>query len=253
MGTEQTREVKSVGRAFEILERLEEDGPTSVTTIASDLHMPVSTVHNHLSTLVDEGYVRNSGGTYELGLRFLELGGHVRNETELFEHGRSPVDQLAAETGELANLMIEEGGRGIHIYLARGDEAFQFDTHAGMRFYLHNNALGKAILSGFPPSRVDEVVEQHGLPATTENTVSEREVLDQRLDTIRERGYAFDDEERLDGLRCVAAPISVDERVVGSVSVSGPASRLKGDRFREELPEKVVRTADLIGIQIEYP
>lgn len=177
MATEESSGIKSVRRAFDVVDTFRERGPSTVSDIALALDIPVSTVHNHLSTLTDQGYVRNADGTYELGFRFLELGGHVRNESPIYQHGRPPINELANETGELANLMVEEDGKGVHIYLARGAEAFAFDTHAGMRFHLHNNALGKAILSGCSSEQVDEIVAQHRLPATTENTISDRETL----------------------------------------------------------------------------
>lgn len=237
---------------LELLSAIHERGGASVEALAAALGRPTDDVERHLALLETEQYVSETDDGYRIGFRLLEFGGQVRNESVLYRQGRSEIDELAAETGEQANLMTEEYGYGVHLYLAKGAKAVTFDTHAGKRFHLHNNALGKAILSELPPQRVDEIVDRHGLPKTTPETITDRETLKQELARIRDRGYATDDEERLDGLRCVAAPVTVDGDAMGAVSVSGPATRIKGERFEETLPEKVVRTADLLGLNISY-
>ena len=78
--------------------------------------MSKSGIHNHLSTLREHGYVIKQGNEYSLSLQFLSLGGHVRNRSPLYRHGRSKIDQLAADTGMLANLTTEESGRAVYLY-----------------------------------------------------------------------------------------------------------------------------------------
>jgi DNA-binding IclR family transcriptional regulator len=244
--------VHSVRRTFRILEAVTETEDATLETLSQEVNLSTSAVHNHLVTLEREGFLVKDDGTYRASLKFLELGGKLRSRTELYRKGRTKVDNLAAETGELANLMIEEQGQGIHLYLSKGDDAVVFDTHTGRRYSLHNNALGKAILANIPEERADRIIEEMPLTARTDNTITDRESLRAELESIRERGIAFDDEERIDGLRCVAAPIIVEGEVIGSVSVSGPSSRIKGQRFNEAFPETVERAADLIGIDINY-
>jgi len=87
----------------------------------------------------------------------------------------------------------------------------------------------------------------------TPNTVTTRDALEAELDDIRERGVAFDGEERAEGIRCVAAPITDNHgNLRGSVSVSGPSTRMKDDRFRSEIPEAVQNIATVIGIDTSY-
>jgi len=244
--------IKSVETSLELVNTLADLEGAGVSELSDTLDMPVSTVHNHLSTLKQDGYVIQKDDSYQVSFKFLEHGGKVRSNMGLFKTGRSDADQLAEETGELVNLMIEENGYGVHIYLTKGENAVTFDSYAGKRSYLHNNALGKAILAHYPHTRIKEFVERHGLPKYTPNTLTTEEELLEELDTIADQGYALDNEERLEGLRCVAAPITSEDSILGSVSVSGPSSRIKDGYFRETLPEKVVKTADLIGINITY-
>lgn len=252
MSTRQEANVKALETTVTILNALDEMEAATVSELADHLNMPPSTVHNHVSTLDLFHFVTREGETYRIGPRFLELGGRNRDRRTVYQKARAEIDKLAQETGELANLMIEEHGLGLHLYLAEGENALRFDAHTGKRFKLHNNALGKAILSQYSREAVETILNEHGLEGKTDRTITDRDAFFDELDRIRERGFAQDNEERIDGLRCVSSPITVDDTVLGSVSVSGPASRIKGDRFNETLPEKVVRTTDVLAINIQY-
>jgi len=237
-------------RIVEALKRLDGAGTTAV---ANDLGIAKSTVHNHLQTLEDEGYITNEGSAYHVGLRFLELGEYKRNRMDIYEKARPEVASLAEKTGEMANAAVEEHGEGVYITRAEGSEAVSVDTYAGKRVNLHCTALGKTILAMLPEGRVDEIINTHGLPARTENTITDRAELNAELADIRERGHAYDREERLPGLRCVAAPVtSEDGDPVAALSVSGPTSRIKGDLFHEEIPEMLQSAVNVVEINLVY-
>lgn len=111
--------------------------------------------------------------------------------------------------------------------------------------------LAEAILGFLPENRVHEILDQHGLPERTAKTITDRTTLFDELETIRERSYAYNDEEEVEGLRAVGAPvIDRDETVLGSLSVAGPTSQLKGAPFNEELPKQVQRAANVIEMKI---
>ncbi|WP_380678221.1 IclR family transcriptional regulator [Salinigranum sp. GCM10025319] len=245
--------VQSTVNTFAIVEALRELDGAGVSELAEHLNIPKSTVHNYLSTLEQEEYIVKEDSVYQVGIRFLELGAYARNRRQIFEIAKPEIDRLAEETGELANLLIEEHGRGTYLQRVRGENAVQVEAHVGTRVSLHSTALGKAILAFMPRERVEEIVDRHGLEQPTPKTVSSREELYDDLEEIRESRYALDDEERLKGLRCVAAPIlSNDDRVLGAVSVSGPSNRIRGDRFREELPNKVLEAVNVIELNVTY-
>ncbi|WP_424002282.1 IclR family transcriptional regulator [Haloarcula salina] len=245
--------VKSVETTFKILNGLKDLGGAGVTELSRHLDLPKSTIHNYLSTLEQEEYIVNDDGRYRVGLRFLELGAYSRHRQKLFRIAKPEADRLAEETGELANVLVEEHGRGSYLYRARGEQAVQVKAHVGTRVPLHSTALGKAILAHLPEERVDTIVERHGLGDETDNAVTTREELRESLESVREAGVAFDDEERLDGLRCVAAPVlDNDGNVLGAISVSGPTNRFRDDRFTEELPQKVLEVANVIELNVTY-
>lgn len=126
---------------------------------------------------------------------------------KLYRVAASELQKLADQTGEHANLMIEKHGQGIFLYKVKGEDAVELDTYTGMRVDLQTTALGKAILAHLPETRIDEILNMHGLPRITENTVTDPAELKSELAEICERGYATDDEERVKGVRCVGVPI----------------------------------------------
>lgn len=237
---------------FAIIEALDELDGCGVTDLADHLGMPKSTVHNYLSTLEQEEYIHKEGKSYQVGIKFLDLGASARRRLPVYEVAKPEVNQLAEKTGELANLLVEDHGKGVYVHQARGEQAVQVDSSVGARVDLHATAFGKAILAHLPDSRVEEIVERHGLPRRTERTVGTREELQATLEDVRERGYAIDDQERLEGLRCVAAPVLIDGRVLGAVSLSGPGNRMRGDYFQEELPAQLLETINVIELNLTY-
>ena len=253
MAVESTNTVKSARTTLRILESLKDRDVATVTELTEEFDLSKSSIHNYLSTLEREGYVVKEGAQYRLSLRLLDLGGYARHKQRLYDIAKEEVTDLAAETGEMANLLVEEHGEGVYIHRAHGDKAVKTDSYVGQCVHLHNTALGNAMLAHFPTERVDEILDRHGLPRTTERTITDREELFEKLDRIREENVAFDDEERVKGLRCVAVPIINNNDIVeGAISVSGPTSRLQGERFREELPQKLKNAANVIELNITY-
>lgn len=253
MKTEPNYPVRTTARSFEILEFLRENHGAGVTEAATALDMSKGVVHNHLNTLEASEYIVKEDDEYRLSLRFLELGEYQRNQSRLYTIGREHVEELAAETGELVNLATEEHGRCVYLHLSRGEQAVEVDIHAGCRPPLHTTALGKAILAYIPEERTKEIIDAHGMQQSTKQSIGEIDELFSELGEVRDQGVAFDREERLPGLRCVAAPIKKNSgEVAGAISVSGPMTRLQGETFKQTLPDLVRSTANVIELNIEY-
>lgn len=247
------RRIMSVETGLRLIETLQEQGGAGVTELADELDLNKGTIHTHLSTLRENEYVIKDGDTYRLSLKFLNLGEFVKERIEFYDVVENEVADLAEDSGEVAQFATQEHGKAVYICKSSGEQAVQTASHKGMREYLHCLSLGKAMLSALPRDEVEAIVDRHGLPQYTNNTITTREDLFEELDQIRERGYATDDGEKIPGLRCVAAPVVAnDDTVIGAISVSGPASRMQGKRWRETLPNKVTRSANVIQINSQF-
>ncbi|MCO8243646.1 MULTISPECIES: IclR family transcriptional regulator [unclassified Haladaptatus] len=244
--------VRTTEKTLGLVDHLDAVDQASLGELEAEVDMSKSGIHNHLSTLREHGYVEKVGEEYRLTLKFLSIGGHRRNQFPLYQLGRSKVNQLAADTGMLANLMTEEGGRGVYLFQSRGDYAVNLDTYVGYRIRLHNIGIGKAILAYLPRERVEEILDKWGLPKATDHTITDREALFEELEVIRERGYATDHEERTEGLTCIGAPVRLDGDVLGAVSISAPTKRLGNTGFDNEIIAQVESTANQLALDIKY-
>lgn len=239
--------------SFAIAERLSADEGTGISALADRLGLSKSTVHNHLQTLRKLGYVVKEDDEYRLGLRFLGLGDSARRRHGLYRVAKPETDSLVEAVGERAQVMVEEDAVGIYIYQSLADQAVQTDSHIGTVISLHATAVGKAYLAHLPDEELESILERAELGKQTPNTLTDRETLRSELEEVADRGYAFNDEERTLGMRAVGAPIlSDDGRVLGSVSVSGPTTRMQGSWYRDEVPEMVTQSARVIGIKATY-
>ncbi|WP_255197720.1 IclR family transcriptional regulator [Halorarius litoreus] len=243
------RPVQAVQTSCEILEALLERDSAGVTELAESLGRSKATIHGHLSTLHDNELVARDGDRYRISLRFVDFGEHAKRNVQVYDVAREEIDRLAEETGEVAQLMVKEHGRGVYLHKAEGEHSVRTASYPGARNHLHCTALGKAILAHLPEERVHAILDEHGLPQMTENTITDREALFAELEDVRDHGTAVDNEEILQGLRCIAAPLhGNDGTLYGAISVSGPTSRMQGTRFEETLPDALRGAANVIQI-----
>ena len=245
--------VKSAATTFEVIDALKSLEQPDLSEITEYLDVPKSSVYDYLSTLIELELVIKEDEGYRLGARFLEYGGYIREQMKVYHLARPAVNRLADKTGGHANLMVEEHGLGIFLYKAKGENAVNLDTHPGMRVPLQTTALGKTILAHMTEEKVREVVEKHGLPEVTNRTITDYNTLLAELDRVRDQEYATDDEERVEGMRCVAAPVlDQNDDVIAAVSVSGPVSRMDGEHFEDDIPRRVLSAANVIEVNMTY-
>lgn len=246
------KSVKSVETLFDILEFIHQENGVTISEAASGLDYAKSTVYRHLSTLERRGYVVSEDGYY-VGLRFLEFGEDARNRRRAYQLAKEKVEELAEETDERAQFLVEEHGEAVYLHRAVGDHAVQTDPGIGKRIPLHATASGKAILAAMPSERVSRIIERTPFEAITDETITKTDVLYDGLAQIRERGYAFNCEENLYGLHAVGVPVrGPDGSVIGGLSVSGPSHRFTGEHFEEELPSLLLGTANELELNIAH-
>lgn len=252
-GVNKGRSVQAADRAFDIVEHLLEADGARLTEVAEAMGVANSTAHNYLCTLRDRGYVVREGDVYRVGLEFLRIGGHARDQRTVNRLSRSVVERLAEETDEHAQFIVEQNGRGYHVYVAPGSRAVRVDTRAGKRIYLHANAAGKAMLAHYDEARVDEILDRWGMPAVTENTITDRAEFEACLERVRDRGYAFNLEEHILGWQGIAAPVRRhDGDVLGALAIGGPTHRLQKADLQEEFAERILECVNELELEVEF-
>jgi DNA-binding IclR family transcriptional regulator len=238
--------LSTLKNSFDILEWIYKNNGGRPTEISDLLNVSSSTAHRYLKTMVDDGYLVKEDGVYHLALKFLAFGEQARTRKDVYTSAEKYTKMLATESGCRSTFIVEEGLQGIYLYTSPGSHSVWTQSTIGKRIPLHATAGGKALLAHFPEKKVNQVIE-NGLEAKTEQTITSKEQLNDAIEQIRDRGYAFNKEEQIEGVNAVGAPVKDDTgEVVGAFSVSGPSNRLSGERLTDELPQI------LLGVTNEY-
>jgi DNA-binding IclR family transcriptional regulator len=230
-------------KSFSIIESLAETETAGVTELATGLGLPKSTVYKHLVTLQQMGYVDSEQTEYYLTDKLGRVTQGVDAQAQS-DRVKNEIKDLAELSGEVSGIYIERDGRGETLYQARGGEAlpdFQITSA------LHASAPGKVIMAHLSKARINRIVERHGQPQFTENTLTQRDVLETELTRIRDRDIAFDREEQQVGVRGIGVPLELSaQEGVGSIYVYAPADRLTGKIFEERLPGLLLKSRNSI-------
>lgn len=221
--------IKSLEKAINVLDLIEAQGEVGVTELSKLLGVSKSSIFNTLYTLKEHNWVEKSVVTdkYRLGLRILELGYTVRSDLKLREIAIPFMQKLIVNTNETAYLTVYNLGKVVYIDIAHPKNFNVMSSVIGRRVHLHCTGVGKAIMAFLSDREIETIIDEHGLPEFTANTITDVEQLKCELKEIREHGYAIDNMEHEYGIKCVAAPIfNAEDQVFASMSVSGPSLRL---------------------------
>ena len=200
--------------------------------IARQLRLHKSTVHRLLVVLESYRLVKKGPeGAYGLGTRLIELGECAIARLKLSEYAEPHLRTLAEQTGEGAHVTILNGTELLSIAHVEGRWALHSLTRTGQRTQIHSTAAGKAVLAFLSDELCDDLLARLTLKRNTRRTIVKPSAIKMELMRVRELGFAVDEEEFEEGLRCVSAPI-FDHRghVVASLSMAAPVFRLRKER-----------------------
>ena len=229
-----TYKVQALDRAFAVLDLLgESDTPLGLAQVAASLQLHKSTAHRFLMVLEKHRMVeRTIGGKFRLGLRLFDLGNRAVEQYDLRDRAQPHLRHLVAETEETAHLCILEGAHVIYIDKIEPTRSVRMITRIGASNPVHCTSVGKAMLAFLPEERFADVLRRIRFERFTHRTITTAEALRVEIEKTRRRGYAVDDEELEEGLRCIAVPVLDAQRMpVAAVSVSGPSFRVTAQKL----------------------
>jgi DNA-binding IclR family transcriptional regulator len=231
----------------------EHQNEMGISALAARLGLAKSTVHRLASTLVEYDILEQNRetGKYRLGLALFELGALVRRNMDTASQAQGDIHTLAEATGETIQLAILDHLSVLYIRVRESRQAVRMSSGLGSRAPAHCTSVGKALLAYQPPEIIKAVIEA-GLKRYTPNTITDGDLLMQELASVRARGYAIDDEEIEEGLRCIAAPIRDHTgQVVSAISVAAPVQRMSKKTVQTTIPS-VVAAATAISRRLGY-
>ncbi|WHH56897.1 IclR family transcriptional regulator [Petroclostridium sp. X23] len=247
--------VQTLDRALDILELLAtQKNGMGVTEIGNRVGLHKSTVHRLLNALGERGYVEKNTdvGTYQLGMKVVEISSIHLNSIELKTEAAPYLRKLAAETTQPVHLATFVDGEVIYIEKVETLNTIRMYSSIGKRVPMHCSAVGKAIMTGMADTEIEQLLKTRDLKQYTAETLSSIGQVIEQVREARKIGWAIDNQEHEEGIRCIAAPI-YDYRgeVIAAVSTSGPKSVIAPEKDNM-ISEYVVKAAKEISKRMGY-
>ena len=242
---------KTLLRALAIIELLSHSKPKlRLQKIAEETGMPEPTALRLLSTLIANKYVQQDPDTkqYFMTFKIPYLGQLISSKMSIRDIARPYLQELSDLCHESSCLVVEQDSEALYVDYAEGPNSMLRTLHLiGKVAPLHCTGVGKILMLNYSEKDIDQYIENIGLTPLTNNSIDNKEELITELKKIRDLGYAIDDEECEEGVRCVAAPI-IDQMgsAIASISVTGPVSRMSMPRV-EEIKEHLLHAAAKIS------
>lgn len=248
--------LSTLDKGLRVLEALSRSstGSESLTTLSRAVGLHRTTVFRILGTLRARGYVIRESDTdrYRLGVRVLTLAGAVLDDLDVRQVARPALEDLRQRARELVFLTVQDRGEVVTVERLDSPQPLTLRVQIGARRPVHCTAAGKAFLAVMPEAE-REAILQKPLAAFTAHTITAPDQIRQQLAEVRQRGFAWDDEEYFDGVRCVAAPVfGIERRIVGVVSLAAPTMRTPWERLWR-LGSEVRATARAISERLGAP
>lgn len=251
-------ESKSGDKLLKILEYVVlKEEPLRLLDVAKGMEMNTATALRYLTTLVNCGYIEQNAETlkYRPTYKIKGLATHINRDGELSMIARPYLESIAERMGESVCISVEANRKAVYIDVIHSTKntliAFQ---RAGTYSPLHCTGNGKLLLLNYTADELDQYIKETGLKKYTGHTITKRQALMKELAIVRKRGYAYDEQEREEGIRCIAFPIrNAEGRVIAGVSVSGPVERMTDETLNPNIPflqDQVFQISRKMGYQI---
>jgi DNA-binding IclR family transcriptional regulator len=248
--------IQSVSHALDLLEEFRGDtDELGVTELSKKLKLHKNNVFRLLATLESRGYIEQNKATenYRLGLKSLELGQTFINQMGLLRQARPVMEGLVDHINETTYVGIVRENYAVYLDVVEAKQTVRVVSRVGARLPVYCTALGKVQLAYESEEEVEGLLGTRELKRFTENTIVDVSKLVSHLKGVAEHGFAIDNREFEPDVKCIAAPIrDYTRRVVGALTVSGPASRLTDERIEKELIPLVKRAGGEISTRLGY-
>jgi DNA-binding IclR family transcriptional regulator len=248
-------QIQVLDRALAILEILSQDGPDlSLAEISEKLQLHKSTAHRLMMVLERYRFIEKNSvsGRYRLGLKLFELGTKAVSQLDLRERARPFLERVVLETGETVHLCIMDDTEVVYLDKVEPARSVRMASSVGRRNPAYCTAVGKAMMAYLSDTEVENIVRKQGLKPLTGNTITTLYELKAELATIRKRGYAIDDEENEEGVRCVGSVVRGHSgEPVAAISISGPAFRVTKEKV-EHVAKPVVSAARSLSADLGF-
>jgi IclR family KDG regulon transcriptional repressor len=245
----------TLDKSLQILDLLSKNPQgLSLLEMSNMIGFPKSSIHHILSTFLPYEYVSQDPETkkYSLGFKFLSIAKVILDHLDVRKIAYNHLRELQEKCQEAVHLAILRNGKVIYIDKIDKQGGLSLATYIGFRTDPHAAAGGKVLLSELSRKEIMDIYGEKPLKTYGKNTITTLPQLFNELERIKKQGYAIDDEEYYEGIRCVAAPIRAGWKIIAAVSITGSIFTMSMDRIRNDLKTMVIETTERISNEMEW-
>ena len=226
----------------------------TLSQLTASLGFPPSTTHHILSTFRAHDFIMQDPETkkYSLGYKFLSISSAILDNLDIRKTAQSYLLELYEKCHEAVHLSILRNGQVTYIDKIQKQGGLSLATYIGFSTDPHAAAGGKVLLSELSHPEIESIYKNKPLKIYGKNTITNMAQLFEELENVRKQGYAIDNEEYYEGVRCVAAPVRAGGRIVAAVSITGSVFTMTMDRINNQLIHRVKETAEGISSQLRW-
>lgn len=248
--------IQSVAHALDVLEEFrDETEELGVTELSKKLKLHKNNVFRILATLQSRNYIEQNraNDNYRLGIKCLELGQTFIHQRGLLKQARPILQELAETSGETSYISILRGNEVVYLDAVETSSTVRVVSRVGLHMPLHATAAGKALVSYDSDDELRKLFSGELQRFTKATRTDVDDFIKEVVALVRERGYAVDLEEFEEGLRCIGAPVrDYTRKVVGAISVSGPAHRLSDERIATVIGPELDRAGKALSARLGF-
>lgn len=246
----------AVDRALSIIEMVAESQKgLSNSDLSRRLKIPKSSASYILRVLENRAYLqRDDGGKYRLGLKLMSLTGDALTHLDVREIAKPTLqDFLRKSKLPEAHLAVLDNGRAVYIEKVENEKSFiKMDIWIGHRLPIHTTAIGKVLVAGLNDDEVKKILKLRGMEKKTRKSITSETKFLREIKKVREYGFAIDNEENADGVRCIAAPIfNANGKIAAALGTSSTILHID-ETHLPKLVEIVKKSATQVSRQLGF-
>ena len=251
--------LNTIGKAIAILETIRTaKHPLSIKEIADVLELNKSSLHHHIKSLKEFGYLQQdpTSRKYDVGLNLVRVGQAYLQRLDVRERGHALLEELSKQLNETVHMLVLDHNEAVYVDKVDVNHqpgALQCSSYIGLRTDVYSTASGKVLLSNLEQGSLDNILQNLQMQQITPYTLQTVKELEQDILLTKQRGYALDLQEHALGLQCIAVPVlNLHSQCVAAISVSCPITTISKTMLEHEILEKLTETSRKLSTSMGY-
>jgi IclR family transcriptional regulator, pca regulon regulatory protein len=241
--------IQSLERGLSVINSFSRQTPRqTLSEVAERTGLTRATARRVLLTLAELGYVNQSGRSFSLTPKVLDLGYSFLSSFQIVDLAQPTMERLVDEVRESSSMSILEGSEIVYVARVPTTRIMTISLALGSRLPAYPTSMGRVLLAGLPADAFEAYLSRTNLESLTPHTITDPVEFRAAIDECREQGHALVDQELEEGVRSIAAPVHNGRgKVIAAVNVSCHASRVDIDRILDEFRPRLLNAASEIS------